>query len=384
VPAHRLPKVLRIQTFVNGEKRQDSATEDLLFSIPTLIKTISEAQALQLGDVLATGTPGGAGIGQKPPVFLKSGDKVEISVTGLGMLRNTIADPTATDQTIALVSDVSHISEDNSNKTYGGVGLTSINLKLLYYRHLGLAGSNHIIFIHGLGGTSEYWTPLISLLGLEKTHSLHLMDLEGQGLSITHPLSKISISSYADDFYALAQQFNISRATVISHSMGCMIALTLATKHPELVSKLVLMGPPSSPVAETNRKMTRARAAIVRKSGIAPVVDGVVAASTSSLYKPKSPTAIMAIRATLLSQDPEGYAKGCMALAECVETIPVGNIKCPTLMVAGEEDRLALPSNCTTYKGQIEGSVVEILSQVAHWHIFEDVEEVANVVGNFL
>jgi 2-keto-4-pentenoate hydratase/2-oxohepta-3-ene-1,7-dioic acid hydratase in catechol pathway len=56
VPASKLDKVLRVQTRVNGELRQDATTEDLIFSIPYLIKTMSEGQTLVPGDVLATGT----------------------------------------------------------------------------------------------------------------------------------------------------------------------------------------------------------------------------------------------------------------------------------------------------------------------------------------
>ena len=56
VPAHKLDKVLRVQTHVNGELRQNAATEDLIFSIPYLIMTMSEGQTLMPGDVLATGT----------------------------------------------------------------------------------------------------------------------------------------------------------------------------------------------------------------------------------------------------------------------------------------------------------------------------------------
>ena len=58
VPASKLPKVLRVQTHVNGELRQDATTDDLIFSIPYLIKTLSEGQTLMTGDVLATGTVG--------------------------------------------------------------------------------------------------------------------------------------------------------------------------------------------------------------------------------------------------------------------------------------------------------------------------------------
>lgn len=93
VPASQLDSVLRIQTHVNGELRQSATTEDLIFSIPYLIKTMSEGQTLQPGDVLATGTPAGVGLGLKPPVYLKPGDTVSISVTGLGTLTNCIASP---------------------------------------------------------------------------------------------------------------------------------------------------------------------------------------------------------------------------------------------------------------------------------------------------
>jgi 2-keto-4-pentenoate hydratase/2-oxohepta-3-ene-1,7-dioic acid hydratase in catechol pathway len=58
VPASYLPTKLQVQTHVNGELRQDATTDDLIFSIPTLIKTISEGQTLQPGDVIATGTVG--------------------------------------------------------------------------------------------------------------------------------------------------------------------------------------------------------------------------------------------------------------------------------------------------------------------------------------
>ncbi len=133
---------------MNGEKRQDSTTDELIFSIPFLVKTLSASQTLQLGDVLATGTPAGVGFGQKPPVFLKPGDVIEVSVTGLGSLKNTIADPTAVNYTVSRVQKETHIPIFNLNKSCGGVGLTSINSKQLYYRRAGVPDGSPIIFIH--------------------------------------------------------------------------------------------------------------------------------------------------------------------------------------------------------------------------------------------
>jgi 2-keto-4-pentenoate hydratase/2-oxohepta-3-ene-1,7-dioic acid hydratase in catechol pathway len=82
---------LELQTRVNGERRQSAAVKDLIFDIPELVATISAAITLLPGDVISTGTPSGVGVGFDPPRFLRSGDTVEVSITGLGTLRNTIA-----------------------------------------------------------------------------------------------------------------------------------------------------------------------------------------------------------------------------------------------------------------------------------------------------
>jgi 2-keto-4-pentenoate hydratase/2-oxohepta-3-ene-1,7-dioic acid hydratase in catechol pathway len=82
---------LDVRCTVNGEVRQQASTADLIFDIPTIIATISAGITLQPGDVIATGTPAGVGIGFTPPRFLTSGDIVEISITGLGTLTNRVA-----------------------------------------------------------------------------------------------------------------------------------------------------------------------------------------------------------------------------------------------------------------------------------------------------
>lgn len=82
---------LTVECRVNGELRQHASTADLVFDIPTLIETISAGLTLEPGDIIATGTPAGVGIGFDPPRFLRSGDLVEISITGLGTLRNRVA-----------------------------------------------------------------------------------------------------------------------------------------------------------------------------------------------------------------------------------------------------------------------------------------------------
>jgi 2-keto-4-pentenoate hydratase/2-oxohepta-3-ene-1,7-dioic acid hydratase in catechol pathway len=85
------PRDLAIRCWINGELRQDARTSQLIFDIPTLIATISAAIALEPGDVIATGTPGGVGAGFKPPRYLAPGDRVRIEIEGIGRLENPVA-----------------------------------------------------------------------------------------------------------------------------------------------------------------------------------------------------------------------------------------------------------------------------------------------------
>lgn len=84
------PVPFTIYTKVNGSLRQEGTTTDLIFSIPKLISVLSDGMTLQPGDVIATGTPKGVGMGLNPPQFLKKGDLVEITIDPIGTLRNTV------------------------------------------------------------------------------------------------------------------------------------------------------------------------------------------------------------------------------------------------------------------------------------------------------
>jgi 2-keto-4-pentenoate hydratase/2-oxohepta-3-ene-1,7-dioic acid hydratase in catechol pathway len=81
---------LELVTEINGEERQRAHVSDLIFDIPTLIETMSRTMTLVPGDIIATGTPVGVGIGFKPPKYLTQGDRMRVSITGLGTLENTI------------------------------------------------------------------------------------------------------------------------------------------------------------------------------------------------------------------------------------------------------------------------------------------------------
>jgi len=84
------PDSVRLRTRLNGRTLQDGSTSDWLFPLPVLIAYLSHVMTLEPGDVVTTGTPAGVGLFQKPPIFMKRGDVVEIEAEGIGVLRNPI------------------------------------------------------------------------------------------------------------------------------------------------------------------------------------------------------------------------------------------------------------------------------------------------------
>src|SRR5258706_2627806 len=84
------PNALRIKTILNGQTMQDHTTGDMIFDVPTLIESLSITMTLRAGAVILTGTPQGVGFARKPPVWMKSGDKVVVEIEKIGRLENPV------------------------------------------------------------------------------------------------------------------------------------------------------------------------------------------------------------------------------------------------------------------------------------------------------
>jgi 2-keto-4-pentenoate hydratase/2-oxohepta-3-ene-1,7-dioic acid hydratase in catechol pathway len=85
-----IPNDLDLKCWVNGELRQHANTRDLIFDVPAIIEAISASMTLSPGDIIATGTPAGVGIGFDPPKFLRPGDRVRIAIGGIGEIENVV------------------------------------------------------------------------------------------------------------------------------------------------------------------------------------------------------------------------------------------------------------------------------------------------------
>ena len=85
------PAEIEISCTVNGEQRQSATFDQLIFDVPTMIEVLSAGMTLLPGDIIATGTPAGVGMGFSPPKYLQAGDEIVVEITGVGALRNPVA-----------------------------------------------------------------------------------------------------------------------------------------------------------------------------------------------------------------------------------------------------------------------------------------------------
>jgi 2-keto-4-pentenoate hydratase/2-oxohepta-3-ene-1,7-dioic acid hydratase in catechol pathway len=92
------PTELFLRTRLNGAEVQHTKTDDLIFDIPAIISYVSDVLPLNAGDIIATGTPEGVGFARKPPLWMKAGDEIEVEISRIGILRNSVVDESADEE----------------------------------------------------------------------------------------------------------------------------------------------------------------------------------------------------------------------------------------------------------------------------------------------
>jgi pimeloyl-ACP methyl ester carboxylesterase len=234
-----------------------------------------------------------------------------------------------------------------------------------------------VLCIHGLGATSNFYTP--TCYALAGRYRLVRPDLPGLGRSPTR--DGLSIALFAQAMVRVVRALGLDRVHVIGHSLGSVIAQHLALQEPKLVRSLALLGPLQAP-PEPARQALRARAQKVRAEGMAEIADQVLQATTSADTRNNQSVAAALVRELLMRQDPEGYAQSCEALA-AAEPAEIAHIACPTLLVTGEEDPIGTPSGTRMMAERIPGARVVILPRAGHWTTLERPAECAVALKEF-
>jgi pimeloyl-ACP methyl ester carboxylesterase len=232
--------------------------------------------------------------------------------------------------------------------------------------------------IHGLGGTSNTWTPLLPAFSRHKRLRL---DLPGSGRS-SRVEGELSIDVYRAAVLKVMQAAQVERAHVLAHSMGTIVAAHLAASEPSRVLSMALFGPLLAP-PEPARAVIRSRAAKAREGDMQPVADALVQAGLSSESRSRKPAVVAFVRESLMRQDPQGYARSCDALAE-MQPADTARISCPALLVTGDEDAVAPPQSVRAMAQKIPGSRVEVLRGCGHWTPVEKPDECTALLRRFL
>jgi 3-oxoadipate enol-lactonase len=234
-----------------------------------------------------------------------------------------------------------------------------------------------VVMIHGLGGTTNTFTPLLPAF---TRHKRVRFDLPGSGRSsrVEGPLSLEKFVEAARRAMAAA---GVEKAHVVAHSMGTIVAAHLAASEPRIVRSLALLGPLLAP-PDPARANIRARAARARQEGMRGIADALLQASTSSETKQRRHAAVAFVRESLMGQDPDGYARSCEALAE-MQAADASRIECPTLLVTGDEDVVAPPQSVRMMAERISGSRVEVLRGCGHWTPVEKPDECIELLKRF-
>jgi 3-oxoadipate enol-lactonase len=227
-----------------------------------------------------------------------------------------------------------------------------------------------LVFVHGLGGSSNTWYPQAQVL--KRDLQLVAYDLAGSGR--TPVRDGISIESHVKDLFEVVRMAAGGRVHLAGHSMGTIICQHFAAWHPELVASLALVGAFPEP-PEAARGALRDRAAKARAEGMRGIADAVVAGGTADDAKVNQPAAVAFVRESVMAQSAEGYARNCEAMAEA-RSADLGAITCPTLLVTGDQDRTAPPDVGRAMASAIKSAELQVLTACGHWATIERAKQV--------
>ncbi|HPM41882.1 MAG TPA: alpha/beta hydrolase, partial [bacterium] len=246
----------------------------------------------------------------------------------------------------------------------------------IYYE---VAGSGpEILLVNGLGGDTRFWAPLVACL--EKSFRVLAYDMRCAGKS-DKPDAPFSVEDLADEAHALLGRLCSGRACVLGFSMGGMVAIKLAARHPDCVRKLFLVATAPSlkgpfPASEKTLSMFR------RTDISAELLTEVYEAVFGPEYR-KKVSAREFIDFRMNDENPQpafAYLRQMEALESFDLRAEVKKITASATVIAGEEDSVIPPDNADWLSGQIKGSTLHRIPGVGHMAPLEAAEGLADIL----
>lgn len=243
----------------------------------------------------------------------------------------------------------------------------------------GPAGHPPVVLLHSLLADAGSWTPLAHRLS--GAARLIVPDLPGFGDTPPVPGGLEAIAAHVAAL--LQAQHPGSAPAVVGNGFGGFVALRLALDHPQLVSRLVLLGSGArfSDAGRAAFATMRSRAA---EGGLAAIADIAMARLFQADFAARHPALLQDRRAAFLRTDPTMVAQACAALEALDLTGEAARIACPTLILAGAEDQATPPAMAEDLARLLPDARCEVLDGLAHVPQLQDPDRIARRIAEFL
>ena len=252
-----------------------------------------------------------------------------------------------------------------------------VNGLSLHVAQEGPAHAPTVILSNSLGADLSMWQAQASVLAQE--FRVVRMDTRGHGGSAASE-GDYSLELLADDVLAVMDRLNIRRAHFVGLSLGGMIGQVLGARSLGRFDSLTLC----ATFAEAPRQMWADRVEAVRKSGLAPMVDGTLERWFTPAFRTSQPAVMDNVRKMILGTTVNGYA-GCAAAIRDMDLTGIPEqIRLPTLVIAADQDPSAPPDAMKTLHNRIPGARYAELHDAAHVFTLEKPAEAAALIVGFL
>lgn len=228
-----------------------------------------------------------------------------------------------------------------------------------------------VILIHGAGGIHLSWPPQIRRLADEKIYAL---DLPGHGKS--EGVGRQSIDEYADDVIAFMKELKLRAAVIVGHSMGSAVALTLALKYPKQVLGLGLLGCGSK---------LRVSPILLETAGNQNTFESAVNMVSENCFSSETPQNLIELSKKAMREiRPPVLLGDFLACNEFDVTSQLENIKVPTLIICGAEDKMTPLKFSESLRDGIANSQFHVLEHAGHMLMLEQPNAVADLLKEFI
>jgi len=237
-----------------------------------------------------------------------------------------------------------------------------------------------LLFIHGLGATSNAWHA--QRVTLSKYFQVIVYDRSGCGLSPRSPAG-YSVDAWADEAAGLLDALAIPKAVVFGHSLGSMIAQRFAGQYAERTRALILAGGEAELTPEGKQILTD-RASAIEANGLTAAADGWLAAVLSAATREANPALAGLLRAMFLANDARTYAQQARALRDGDVRGDHPRIVCPTLLLVGDQDAVTPLSWQQEIAAHIRNSRIRVMPFTGHFTMLEAPAVFNSAVLDFL